>query len=234
MPGEYHDNEPATLPARCFSGAVIEMSHWVEILGYVASVLVAVSLTMSSLARLRALNLLGAIAFAVYGGMVGAYPVLAVNGFIAVVNIVYLRRMQPGRSEAFELLAIRSLENRYFQRFLEFHAEDIRTFFPDFRAEDLGESHIVFILRDMSPVGVVICEDGDDQSLSVRLDYVIPAYRDFRCAQYFYRSWAEVIQCSGACRFVATGGMDKHRAYLRRMGFVPDESLGQDSFVRTT
>jgi len=75
---------------------------WIEILGYVASTLVAISLTMSSLAKLRALNLVGASAFAVYGWLVGAYPVMAVNGFITVVNVIYLLRMQPGKSEAFE------------------------------------------------------------------------------------------------------------------------------------
>lgn len=208
------------------------MLNWVEILGYAASVLVAVSLTMSSLARLRALNLLGAMAFAVYGGMVGAYPVLAVNGFIAVVNIVYLRRMQPGRSEEFELLAIGSVENRYFRRFLEFHSADIRTFFPDFRVDELVGSHIVFILRDMSPVGVVVCDPAVDGSLAVRLDYVVPAYRDFRCAQYFYRSWSDVIECPGVCRFVAVGGMDRHRSYLKKVGFVADGALGPDSYVR--
>ncbi len=113
--------------------------NWVEILGYVASVLVAVSLTMNSLARLRALNLLGASLFAAYGWLVGAYPVLVVNGFIAVINVIYLAKMQPGRSEAFELLALRRLDNRYVQRFLEFHREDIARFFPDFKVEALTQ-----------------------------------------------------------------------------------------------
>lgn len=206
--------------------------NWVEILGYVASALVAVSLTMSSLARLRALNLVGAALFAGYGWLVGAYPVLAVNGFIAVVNVVYLAKMQPGRSEAFELLAIRRLDNRYLQRFLEFHRQDIERFFPDFRVEALTQPHLVFILRDMLPVGVVICEADAERNLVVHLDYVVPAYRDFRCAQYFYRAWSTVVDCPGARRFVARGGVDRHRAYLKRIGFTPEPALGVDVFVR--
>lgn len=206
--------------------------NWVEILGYVASAMVAVSLMMSSLARLRALNLVGATLFAAYGWLVGAYPVLAVNGFIAVVNVVYLLRMQPGHSVAFELLAIRRLDNRYLQRFLEFHRQDIARFFPDFRVEALAQPHLVFILRDMLPVGVVICEPADGHDLVVHLDYVVPAYRDFRCAQYFYRSWATVVDCPAARRFVARGGVDRHRAYLKRIGFTPEPALGADVFVR--
>lgn len=206
--------------------------NWIDILGYAASVLVAVSLTMSSLARLRALNLVGAALFAVYGWLVSAYPVLAVNGFIAVVNVIYLLKMQPGRSEAFELLAIRRLDNRYLQRFLEFHRPDIARFFPDFDVERLTNPRIVFILRDMMTVGVVICEPDDERNLAVRLDYVIPAYRDFRCAQYFYRSWSTVVDCPGAHRFVARGGVDRHRSYLTRVGFRPEPALGADVFVR--
>lgn len=206
--------------------------NWVEILGYVASGLVAVSLMMSSLARLRALNLLGATLFAAYGWLVDAYPVLAVNGFIAVVNVVYLLRMQPGRSVAFELLALRRLDNRYVQRFLEFHGADIARFFPDFRAEALANPRLVFILRDMLPVGLVICEPDDDGSLVVHLDYVVPAYRDFQCARYFYRSWSTVVDCPGALRFVARGGVDRHRSYLARVGFRPEPALGDDVYVR--
>lgn len=196
--------------------------NWIELLGYAASVVVAVSLTMNSIARLRALNLVGSASFAVYGWLVGAYPVMAVNGFIAVVNVVFLLKMQPGRSEAFELLAIARLDNRYLQRFLEFHQQDIRRFFPHFAAEQLHEPRIVFILRDMAPVGLVVCERSDPDTLTVVLDYVIPSHRDFRCAEYFYRSWSKVVDGEGVGRFLARTEVPAHAKYLKRMGFRPD------------
>ena len=209
------------------------MFHWVEIIGYVASVLIAVSLTMSSLAKLRFLNLLGAIVFAAYGYLVGAFPVMVVNGFIAMINIVYLLKMQPGRSEAFELLALNHPDNLYLQRFLDFHREEIQKFFPDFKADLLLESQIVFILRNMLPVGLVVCRRTDDQTLTVLLDYVIPSDRDFQCARYFYRSWPDVISCQDVCRFVVHSGVATHRRYLKKVGFVPDLELGPDVYVRT-
>ena len=204
----------------------------VEILGFGASAIVAVSLTMSSLARLRALNLVGSLLFAIYGGLVGAYPVLAVNGFIAVVNVVYLLKMQPGHSHAFELLAIPRPDNRYLRRFLEFHAEDIARFIPGFDLDAVANPRVVFILRDMLPVGLVVAEPGADGDLVVRLDYVTAAYRDFRCAQYFYRSWSTVVSHPEARRFVTHGHTPAHRVYLRKIGFEPAPSLGDDVFVR--
>jgi hypothetical protein len=206
--------------------------NWIEILGYAASLLVAISLTMNSVARLRALNLLGATLFAAYGWLVGAVPVLLVNGFIAVVNVVFLARMQPGRSVAFELLDIRRRDNRYLRRFLEFHGADIAKFSPGFDEAAIADPRFVFILRDMQPVGLVVCEPVAGGDLRVHLDYVIPQYRDFRCAHYFYRSWSSVVDCPGARRFVATGGSARHRWYLRKVGFTAEPALGEDVFVR--
>lgn len=206
--------------------------NWIEILGYAASILVAISLTMKSLARLRALNLMGALLFVAYGAWVKAYPVLAVNGFIAVVNVVYLLRMQPGRSEAFELMAIKRADNSYLRRFLDFHADDILAFFPDFDLDAVANPQIAFILRDVSPVGLVICERMGEDALRVRLDYVIPSHRDFRCAQYFYESWSEVMTGDAVTRFVAESGVPQHRGYLKRLGFRPDPDLGPDWYAR--
>lgn len=61
-----------------------------EWVGYLASVVVAVSLMMSDIKKLRWLNLLGAILFVAYGMAIHAYPVAAVNFFIVLIDIYYL------------------------------------------------------------------------------------------------------------------------------------------------
>ena len=63
-----------------------------ELLGYMASVFVAVSLMMRSVTKLRMINLVGAILFTVYGLVIAAYPVAVVNGFIVLVNLYYLQQ----------------------------------------------------------------------------------------------------------------------------------------------
>ena len=67
-----------------------------EMLGYLASVFVAASLTMRSLTRLRAINLIGSLLFTAYGLIISAYPVAAVNAFIVLVNIYYLQQSLKG------------------------------------------------------------------------------------------------------------------------------------------
>ncbi|MCG9569204.1 YgjV family protein [Vibrio chagasii] len=68
--------------------------NMVEILGYAASIMVAISLTMKDIVRLRVLNFTGCALFTAYGVMIDAWPVVATNGFIACVNIYFLAKMQ--------------------------------------------------------------------------------------------------------------------------------------------
>jgi hypothetical protein len=47
---------------------------------------------MRSLNKLRIINLVGALLFTVYGSILGAYPVAALNAFIVLVNVYYLHK----------------------------------------------------------------------------------------------------------------------------------------------
>lgn len=66
----------------------------VEILGYAASIMVAISLTMKDIVKLRILNFVGCALFTAYGLMIDSWPVVLTNGFIACVNIYFLAKMQ--------------------------------------------------------------------------------------------------------------------------------------------
>lgn len=64
----------------------------VEAMGYLASGLVVASLAMTSVRRLRVLSLLGSATYAVYGTLISAWPVVAANGVIVLLNVWNLRR----------------------------------------------------------------------------------------------------------------------------------------------
>ncbi|MBY8232563.1 YgjV family protein [Vibrio fluvialis] len=68
--------------------------NMVEIMGYAASIGVAISLTMKDIVKLRVLNFIGCALFVVYGLMINAWPVVATNTFIACVNVYFLFKMQ--------------------------------------------------------------------------------------------------------------------------------------------
>ncbi|GAA5192265.1 YgjV family protein [Ferrimonas gelatinilytica] len=64
-----------------------------EWVGYAASVLVAISLMMTDIKKLRWWNTAGCALFSAYGVAISAYPVALLNGFIVLVNLYYLWRI---------------------------------------------------------------------------------------------------------------------------------------------
>lgn len=62
----------------------------IELLGYIATFLVAVSFLCKSMTRLRAINALGATLFVIYSLIITAYPVALLNAFLVGVNLYQL------------------------------------------------------------------------------------------------------------------------------------------------
>jgi GNAT superfamily N-acetyltransferase len=200
-----------------------------ELIGYAASIMVAVSLMMSSILRLRVLNLVGAALFAVYGVLIGSLPVAVVNIFIVGINIFYLFRIFGAR-ELFRLLEV-SPDSEYLEYFLQFMGDDIRRYLPEFR--DLpGDAISVFILRDVVPANLLVGEPRGDGSLLIHLDYVLPNYRDFKVGDFLFRQRADFFQQRGISRLVARASTRKHSSYLQRMGFDPRDVYGERCWVR--
>lgn len=65
----------------------------IEYVGYCASILIAISLTMTSIIQLRIINSIGCLLFVIYGIKVEAYPVAIANAVIIVINIYNLYKL---------------------------------------------------------------------------------------------------------------------------------------------
>lgn len=66
------------------------MNIYVEIFGYLGTLLVFISMTMSSMRRLRVLNILGSLVTAIYSVIISAYPILFLNLGLSLVNLYKL------------------------------------------------------------------------------------------------------------------------------------------------
>lgn len=64
--------------------------NWLEFYGYLGSALIAISLMMGDIRKLRWINLVGAGTFASYGLLIGSWPVAILNGFIVLIDVVHL------------------------------------------------------------------------------------------------------------------------------------------------
>ncbi len=189
------------------------------LIGYIASLLIAISLMMSSILKLRIINLVGSVFFTIYGLFIQAYPVAAVNFFIVLIDLYYLYQMNAAK-EFFRLLEIRA-GSEYLESFIKFYAKDIQKFQPDFKFTPAPGQLIFFVLRNMVPAGLIIGEVHGDQ-MYVRLDYAIPGYRDLKIARFLYQKHAEVFTQHGIQTVYAEPGAPSHASYLKQIGFEPE------------
>ncbi len=71
--------------------------NWIELMGYAASVFVAISLMMESIIKLRVINFIGAIMFGTYGLLIESIPVMLLNYFIGLTNVYFLWKLFKNR-----------------------------------------------------------------------------------------------------------------------------------------
>jgi hypothetical protein len=194
---------------------MVELSA-VEVVGYVASALVVVSLTMTSVVRLRAISLLGSVTFVAYGLMLGSIPIIITNASIAVINVWFLRTELGGHRDlgASPIHA----DEPFLADFLHFHLPDIRRFQPDFAMPE-HDAYALLLTRDGLPAGALVGRRHGGE-LDVVLDYVTRPYRDSRLGEWLYGKGSGVLRSAGISRVVTRPGDETHRAYLERIGFV--------------
>ncbi|MGE3328654.1 MAG: hypothetical protein AB7N61_24945 [Acidimicrobiia bacterium] len=195
-----------------------------ELVGYAASALVVLSLTMTSVVRLRLISLIGSLTFVAYGLLIDSAPIVITNISIAVINVWFLRT-ELGHHRDLGASPI-AVDSPFLTDFLLFHLSDIRTFQPEF-AMPASDAIALLLTRDGLPAGALIARRHGPE-LEVILDYVVRAYRDSRLGQWLFGRGSHVLRDLGVTRVWAQASTDVHRSYLQRVGFTEQG----DRFVR--
>jgi hypothetical protein len=202
----------------------------VECIGYLASVIIALSMTQSSIVKFRWINLAGATLFSAYGFILGAYPVGILNGFIMLVDLYYLKKIYF-KKDIFDTLEIRK-DNRYLLKFLEFHQIEIEKYFPGFQYKPDSNTVSFFVLRNMAVAGIFLAHEEGRDTLRVGLDYAVPEYRDYKSGKFVYQSMEAKLREKGIVKIVAGGHTKKHINYLLKCGFQKTGANVYERIVR--
>ena len=186
-------------------------------IGYAASVIIAVSMTMSSIVRFRWVNIVGATTFSIYGFLLGAIPVGILNGLIVLVDIYYLQKIYS-KKEVFDTLEINS-ESDFLVKFLKFHNDRIQKICPGFAYNPDMNTVSFFILRNASVAGLFLAHRDEKNVLVVGLDYVLPEYKDFKNGKYVYFNLKDSFINMGYTRVKAKANDLQYMKYLKKLGF---------------
>jgi hypothetical protein len=189
-----------------------------ELVGYVASGLVVMSLAMTSVVRLRAISLVGSVIFVVYGVLIESVPIMVTNVAIAALNVWFLRAELGGKRHLGATVV--AADDPFLVDFLRYHLPDIHRFQPTFELPaDEPELLALLMMRDGLPAGALMGSLHDGE-LRVRLDYVTKPYRDSQLSQWLYGRGSGVLRKLGVERVSTEPGTEPHSSYLARNGFT--------------
>lgn len=197
----------------------IPLLEWV---GYVGSVVVAVSLTMSSIKKLRWYNLAGAAVFSFYGFSIGALPVGFLNLFISLADIYYLYKIYA-QKESFKSIVV-DVSDPYLEYFLDFYQPEIKEFFPSFEKSllqngvEIKNTFAMLLLRNAVVAGVFLGVKNNQQ-LTVHVDFVTTQYRDLKPGDFIYQQSINQFKNEGISRIICTTENTTHQKYMHKMGF---------------
>lgn len=195
---------------------------WFEAFGWLGSVLVVLSLTLSDLRRFRTVNLIGSVIATIYNAAIEIWPFAAMNGAIALINICWLIRLHRERFVLRTYQVLRAdLSSDAVQHMLSQHGEEIAGFYPQFDPHSPDEGRHAFLVANGDvTVGLVVLHETGDATGQVEVDYVTKAYRNYSPGEFVYQD-SGVISDLGLRRLFVPGDAGGDEKYFRRVGFVP-------------
>jgi len=162
---------------------------WLDVLGWAGSALLIYSLMQARVLRFRLLNLVACVVLVIFNGLLGIWPMVAMNVVLSGINLWFIRKLASDRHSdvAFEVLEVGPLDE-YLRHTLRVHAHDIERFQPGFVWDAAEPGHTAYLVqRGDETVGVVLVRDAGNGVAQVVLDYVTPRFRDFSPGEFVYR-----------------------------------------------
>lgn len=194
-----------------------------QALGYLATLMLAISLMVNNDLRFRWLNTLGCLCFILYGLSIGAFPVILTNSLLLLINLFYLVKIYTAQ-EVFDLLEFKG-EETLVKKFLSFYQKDIQVYFPAFKLE-ITENDIRFVvLRDLVIANMFIANLSADGTATVKLNYTVAKYRDYKVGKFIFDKEKNFLVSKGVKKILYTEVSHKgHALFLVKMGFMRQDN----------
>jgi len=210
----------APTPVATVGGATVcgMQINWLEVLGWIGSIVLVISLLQTRIIRLRLINLTGSLILTAYNVAIEVWPMVGLNVVLSVINVYFLVTMLRTRHDpkAYTVLEVEP-DDRYLQHLLSVHAEDIRRTFPSFTSVQAHQSAFLIVHGDEA-VGVVVIEDAEPGVAQIVLDWVTLRYRDSTPGEFVFRR-SDIFSRRGYSRVVTAP--ETTEAYYPRIGFTP-------------
>ena len=188
------------------------MDFIIELIGYLGSILVLISMLMSSVIKLRIINTVGSIIFTFYAFAIQTYPTAILNVILVGVNIYNIFILLKSTKQ-YDLVEVQA-DDSFAGYFLEHYKNDIAVYFPEFKNNPELYDVANIICCNADPAGILLGKKNGEE-IEISLDYTTPMYRDCSVGKFLY---AELYK-QGIKKLVYKTADEKHAEYLKKMGF---------------
>ncbi|MEO6669873.1 MAG: hypothetical protein ABIN36_10380 [Ferruginibacter sp.] len=201
------------------------------LLGYLASVLLAVSLMVKNDLQFRWLNTLGCLAFIIYGILIHALPIIITNSLLLLINGFYLIKIYRA-VENFDLLEFEPAATLV-NRFLSFYQADVNAYFPKFKEITAGDNIRFVVLRDIVIANIFAASLEEDGTAVVNINYTVAKYRDYKIGKFIFEKEKAYLISKSVKRIKYSQPINKkHQRFLIVMGFKKITEDGNECFVK--
>lgn len=193
-------------------------AFYINLLGYVASFIILISLTMKSIVKLRWINAAGSFLFVLFALLTKSTPTVFMNLGIIVIDLWYVSRLSRSKAEYQLVKAERG--SAYLEFFYQKNQIEIcETFGEDAFVDAKGFSYFVC---NNEIAGLFAWKENTPTECQILIDFVTPKYRDTKIGKYFFEQQLPSFREKGYTRFVHNDVGQQHWKYLEKIGFRHD------------
>ncbi len=192
------------------------MDFVIELIGYLGSILVLISMLMSSVIKLRIINTVGSIIFTFYAFAIQTYPTAILNVILVGVNIYNIIKLLKSTKQ-YDLVEVKA-EDSFTGYFIEHYKKDIGLYFPEFKKDASLYDTSYIVCCNADPAGILLGKKNGEE-IEISLDYTTPMYRDCSVGKFLYAE----LEKKGIKKLVYKTADKKHAEYLKKMGFSKNE-----------
>ena len=199
----------------------MDTAMMIEIYGYIGSVLVVVSMLMSSIIKLRVINILGSVISGSYALIIGSFPLVLMNSCLIIINVYNLYKLLKAEQK-YDLVDSEA-NDAFVGYFLAHYKDDIQKYFPGFTMDNAADKAFI-VCCEGNPSNILLGKDNGNGVLDVILDYSTPVYRDCSAGKYLYAA----LPSKGVKKLqFAQNASKEHEDYLTKMGFKKENGVFQ-------
>jgi hypothetical protein len=204
----------------------------VALVGYLASLLLAISLIVNNDLKFRWLNTFGCLSFIIYGILISAFPIILTNAILLFINLFYLIKIYR-TEEDFDFLEFKT-GDKLIEKFLSFHRTDINAYFPAFNLNETGNDISFAVLRDMVIANIFVATLSNNGVAVVKINYTVPKYRDYKVGKFIFEKEKKYLISKGVKKVLYNEVFNKqHGSFLKTMGFTNESTNGTDLLVKS-